>query len=137
LAETLEKFDDPGADLAVWDYQSRFHRERGGVHAAYELMQRATQRMNGDDLESLIAAGLIDSENSRAALDQQLRTPGTSQALEMIRAAARSPKRSAKLLKSAIRMPLMEKLYAMYPREPNEKALARWANAVKLLRGRG
>jgi flavin-dependent dehydrogenase len=137
LAEVMDRFEDPGSMQAIWDYQATFHRERGGIHAAYELMQRATQRLNSDDIEALMGTGLIEPENSRVALEQKLAQHGLKDAMQLLVAASRTPQKSASLLSSAIRMPLMEKLYAMYPQTPNDKALARWIRAVELLRGGG
>jgi flavin-dependent dehydrogenase len=135
LADAVRSFDDPGGEPATWAYQAAFHRERGGVHAAYDLMRRASQRLDGATLDAFLASGLIAEGSTRAALDQRLHVPTAVEALGLARAASRTPRAATGLVWAALRMPLVQQAYRAYPREPDPAALHRWATAVALLCG--
>jgi menaquinone-9 beta-reductase len=133
LADAVRGRDDPGSKAATWAYQAAFQRERGGVHAAYDLLRRATQRLDGDGLAALMAGGVVDAVMTRAALDQRIPAIGAGQVLGTAWRAARMPGRAHGLVAAAARMPLIAQLYAHYPLEPDERALRRWARAAAAL----
>lgn len=135
LAESTLRFDDPGSVEATWAYQAAFQRERGGVHAAYDLMRRASQRLDGATLDALLASGLIAKGSTAAAMDQRLHRPDARELAQLASAAARTPRGAAGLVWSALRMPAVERVYAAYPARPDARALRRWARAAALLCG--
>jgi menaquinone-9 beta-reductase len=130
LADAVQGRDDPGGVAATWAYQAAFHRERGGVHAAYDVLRRATQRLDGDDLAALMAGGVVDAVTTRAALDQRLPALAPAQVARTAWRAARMPRRSLGLVAAAARMPLVARLYAGYPQGPDERRFRRWAHAA-------
>lgn len=135
LADTVQQFDDPGCLGAMWAYQAAFQRERGGVHAAYDVLRRASQRLDGPTFAALMAHGLINATNTWSTLNQQIHALPPSEAVTMARGAARLRSRSLPLIAAAIRMPLVPRLYACYPLGPDERALRRWALATAALCG--
>jgi hypothetical protein len=135
LADAVRGSDDPGGAAATWAYQAAFHRERGGVHAAYDVLRRATQRLSGADLAAHMAGGVVDAATSRAALDQRIPAVRPGAAAATAWRAARMPGRALALVAAAARMPLVAALYARYPLEPDERALRVWARAAAALCG--
>lgn len=135
LAEAIAGFDDPGCERATWAYQAGFHRERGGVHAAYDVMRRATQRLDAATLDTLLASGLVSQQSTAAALAQELHSPSLAEVGRLARSAARAPRAAAGLVWSALRMPAVVALYGRYPTTVDVRALRRWARGAAALCG--
>jgi flavin-dependent dehydrogenase len=133
LADATRGRDDPGALEATWAYQAAYQRERGGVHAAYDVFRRATQRLRGDEVVDLLAGGVVDAASTRFGLDQRMPALRPAEITRVAVAAARLPRQSAGLIAAAVRMPLVERLYRAYPLRPDEKALRLWAMAARAL----
>ena len=135
LEESLRGYDDPGSERATWAYQSAFHRERGGVHAAYDAMRRASQRLDGATLDMLLASGLVAKGSTASAMDQRLHAPGPREIVQLARAASREPRASLDLVWSALRMPTIRRAYMGYPSKPSERGLRVWARAAAFVCG--
>jgi flavin-dependent dehydrogenase len=135
LAEAIAGFDDPGCERATWAYQAAFHRERGGVHAAYDVMRRATQRLDARTLDTLLASGLVSQQSTAAALAQELHSPTLGEIARLARSATRAPRAAAGLVGAALRMPAVVALYKRYPTTVDVRALRRWARGAAALCG--
>jgi len=135
LAEAIAGFDDPGCERATWAYQAGFHRERGGVHAAYDVMRRATQRLDATTLDTLLASGLVSQQSTAAALAQELHSPTLGEIARLAQSAARAPRAAAGLVGAALRMPAVVALYGRYPTTVDVRALRRWARGAAALCG--
>lgn len=135
LEESMRAFDDLGSEAATWAYQSAFHRERGGVHAAYDVMRRASQQIDGETLDTLLATGLVGRGSTESAMAQRLHVPSASELARLARAAARAPRASAGLVWAALRMPAIQRAYSAFPAEPSADAFRAWARAVAVLCG--
>lgn len=135
LAESVTGGGDPGGLEATWRYQAAFHRERGGVHAAYELVRRASQSLSRPGIEALFVGGLIEPAGSLAALDQRLHDRSPTELVALARSALRAPLPAAQMLRRVLRMPLVRALYDRYPARPDERALRVWSRLAAILVG--
>ncbi len=135
LADAVQPFDDPGCPEAMWTYQATFQRERGGVHAAYDVLRRASQRLDEPTVAALMEHGLINATNTWFTLNQQIPALPPKEVARMARGAASLRVRSAPLIASAARMPLIRRVYASYPLTPGERTLHAWARAAAALCG--
>lgn len=90
LARAVQETNDPGSPLVADRYQAAFHLGPGPVHAAHEAFRRALEPFAGR-MDQLMRAGLIDTESSRAAMDQAMPPLGLDAALRTARQAASNP----------------------------------------------
>lgn len=138
-ARTLERAvaqrDDPGAGASMADYQTRFHRERGGVHAAYDVIRRLARSLGEHDVDRLLTSGLVTAEATRAALLQQMPPLGPRVVADMARAAVDVPALAARFAAAGPRMVLAERAYALHPGGTDERALDVWARRAAWLAG--
>jgi menaquinone-9 beta-reductase len=124
LADTL------AAGQGLEAYGVRWQRTYGGLYAAYDVFRRFSQGLGLDEVEALLAAGLLDEATSIAALRQEL-PPPLALARRMGRL-VRSPRLAARFAPVMARMVAALGLYRSYPADPTQRA--RWSTwAARLL----
>ncbi|UJR81372.1 NAD(P)/FAD-dependent oxidoreductase [Sandaracinus amylolyticus] len=116
-----------GGGLA--EYETRWTRERGGVLAAYDLFRRYSQRMTPDELERLVAGGLLDAAMMRPAMTQLPPSLGTRALLAKAPRALRERALVSRLARVAARMEAIRALHPLYPSRPGA-ARAAWSRAL-------
>ena len=126
LSDVVESSDDPGDLRSLWHYQALFHRDWGGLLAAYDLLRRAVQALPVMDVETMLEMGVIDSNGFRAGLEQRLPSPSATSVLGLGRGLLKRP-RLATRLRSLAKIPLVMNHYRRYPQAPDEARLARWS----------
>ncbi len=126
LADAVGSNDDPGDLRALWHYQARFHRNWGGLLAAYDLLRRAVQVLPVTDVEAMLEMGVIESSGFRAGLEQRLPTLSPSAVIGFGRGVLKRPRLVARLGSMAA-IPLVVNHYRRYPEAPDLKRLARWS----------
>lgn len=127
--------DDPGAASSMADYQARFHRERGGVHAAYDVIRRLAGSLGEDDVDRLLTSGLVTPATTSAALLQRMPTLGPRLVAEIARAAVDVPALAARFAAAGPRMLAAERAYAAHPGGVDDRALGGWARRAAWLAG--
>ena len=127
LADAVGSSDDPGDLRVLWHYQARFHRNWGGLLAAYDLLRRAVQALPVKDVEAMLEMGVIDSSGFRAGLEQRLPKPTPSAVIGLGRGLLKRPRLVAKLGSMAA-IPLVMNHYRRYPDAPDPIRLARWSS---------
>lgn len=109
-------------------YQTRWHRQHGGLLAAFDLFRRFSQTLTADELERMIDSGLIDETSARAGMAQQLpRLPLTALPGKLAQL-GKNPRLGARILTTAARIPAAIALYRRYPDHPAK--LGRWSRAI-------
>jgi flavin-dependent dehydrogenase len=71
LADAIAQFGDPGGPEACAAYRTAFHRRWSGLLAGYDIVRRATQRLDAETIARLMASGLVDAPVLRATLAQR------------------------------------------------------------------
>lgn len=135
LERSVAERDDPGAAGSMADYQARFHRTRGGVHAAYDVIRRLAGSLGEDDVDRLLTSGLVTPSTTHAALLQQMPPLGPRVVAEIARAAVGVPALAARFAAAGPRMVVAERAYAQHPGGTDERALGGWARRAAWLAG--
>ncbi len=133
LAQAASNHGDPGAAEATWAYQARFHRLHGRTLAAYDVFRRLSNRLSGDDVDAMLAAGLIEPDNSRAAMEQRMAGFRPAVIGRTALGALRAPTRAARMVPALARMQQVHAAYLEHPRRPDDDALRRWSHRVAAL----
>ncbi len=126
---------DPGSERATWSYASRWHRASGGLLLAYDVVRRVTQAMSRDDLEQLMASGLVSSASARAALAQQVPPLGATDVVSAVRAAIRNPRLAMRVARGSSTVPACLAHGKRYPQEADLRALAEYEQRSAELAG--
>ena len=130
LADAVSGASDPGSEAALWDYQATFQRRYGGLLAAYEIFRRLTQTLDGDDVETLLSAGLINENGYRDGLDQRLPTLRMDDIRDLLAGARAAPGLVARVAPAMARMAPAVALYRVYPRRPSRRRFRMWCRAA-------
>lgn len=133
LADSVAALRDPGSMTATWAYQRAFHRDRGAVHAAYDVLRRMSQSLGGAAVERMMDAGLITETSIGAALDQRMPRTTVAEANALVRAFARVPRSASSVIPHVSRMQLVHRVYRHYPGDP--RWLASWARTASIVAG--
>lgn len=115
-------------------YAVRWHREHGGLLAAYDVFRRFSQKLSVGDLEAMIRAGLLDAATMVPAMRQEAPKLPPSLLLAKAPAALREPRLLARLTEIFARMGLLRTAYARHP-EREGTPRARWARVVARIAG--
>ncbi|KPA17725.1 geranylgeranyl reductase [Candidatus Magnetomorum sp. HK-1] len=115
LTDAISQYDDPGRLEALWQYQARFQKDRGAVHAAYHVFSTMIQSMSEDDVKKLIEKGLMTKENIISSLNQQLPVPGIESILSMLVGSASAPFIAFKFLTQFPKLAAASVLFSYYP----------------------
>lgn len=134
LGEAVRGADDPGGAPALARYEAAFHRETGALLAAYDVFRRLAQDLPTDDLQSLLASGLLDEVTTVAALDQRLPLPDPRHAAKLGLAALRSPRVARRMGAALARMLAVHALWRLHPGDRPRAAQA-WRAAARALAG--
>jgi flavin-dependent dehydrogenase len=95
----------------LFDYERAWHRRFGGLFAAYDAVRRWNQGMTADDIDRVMARGLLDEAFAGAGVDQVAPQVGVAAVLGKLPAAVREPAvmalaaRTGALLALGARMP--------------------------------
>ena len=135
LGDAVAGRTDPGSLEATWAYQAAFQRERGGVHAAYDLFRRMTQTMSGAESSDLVRAGLVTAGSLRSVLEQRMLALGPSDVARTLAGAARRPRLAARMATVLPRMLAVRAAYALYPTSPEVDALRAWSRRTAAVAG--
>lgn len=101
---------DLGGDAVLQRYAATFRRAHGGLLAASEAFRRFLQGTGPAELDSLLAAGLVDPTMARAALSQRPTRPDAQFALRAPFRAMRARRAAARFLPLALRTVVLEGL---------------------------
>jgi menaquinone-9 beta-reductase len=115
-------------------YAVRWHREHGGLLAAYDVFRRFSQDLPTDALARMIRARLLDAATMVPAMQQKAPTLAPSLLLAKAPAALREPRLLAGLGEVFARMAMLRALYARHP-EREGAPRARWARAAARIAG--
>lgn len=135
LERAVAPRDDPGSASSMADYQAHFHRERGGVHAAYDVIRRLAGSLGEDEVDRLLTSGLVTSATTSAALLQRMPPLGPQLVSEIARAAVDVPGLAVRFAAAGPRMLAAERAYAGHPGGVDERALRGWARRAAWLAG--
>jgi len=135
LADSVKGRPDPGSLEATWAYQSAFQREYGGLLASYDVFRRLSQSLSEDEVETLIASGLLTENGCRAGLIEEMPRLSPSDLLATLRGVVVAPRLAFRLLPALARMPLVASRYRRYPLEPDLDRLKSWSRSVARLFG--
>jgi flavin-dependent dehydrogenase len=128
LADAVADAADPGAEETLWRYQVSFQRRYGGLLAAYDVFRRLVQSLDGADVETLLAAGLINANGYRDGLDQRFPAPGVGDIRDLLMGVRAAPGLVARLVPALARMVPAAALYKVYPSDP--RRLGGWSRAI-------
>ncbi|UDY34140.1 FAD-dependent oxidoreductase [Dermatobacter hominis] len=126
LAEQVGGAADPGADGALWAYQTAYHREHGGTLAAYDTFRRCNSAVGTDGVRRMFESGLFTADMGGSGLEQRWDEPSAAQSLSATRAYARDPGLARAMLPWLARCAVASRLGAAAPAEPDLGALRRW-----------
>ncbi|MFO7567341.1 MAG: FAD-dependent oxidoreductase [Enhygromyxa sp.] len=112
----------------VLHYQRRFHREQGGVLAAYDVFRRYSQRLSPSDLATLMRAGLLDAASATAGTSQRLPQLDLELARTKLAALIQAPRHALALGRVGARMAAAAAAYRAYPDAPAR--LPAWSRAI-------
>jgi electron transfer flavoprotein-quinone oxidoreductase len=96
LADSVRRYADPGSADATWDYSAAFHRHEGGVLLAYDVVRRLTQSLARDELEALLATGIVTAASVRAGFVQAAPPVSWAELVRVARASVRAPRLAMK-----------------------------------------
>ncbi len=133
LAQAASNHADPGSAAAVWDYGARFQRRHGAVLGAYDVFRRLSNQLSGDDVDAMMAAGLIEPAASLAAIDQRMLRVGAATVGRTLLASLRAPRQAARMAPVLARMQRVHGAYREFPHRPDEEALRRWSHRLASL----
>jgi menaquinone-9 beta-reductase len=133
LAQAANSHGDPGSAAAIWDYQARFHRQHGALLGAYDVFRRLSNRLSGDDVDAMLAAGFIDPGSSLAAIDQRMPPMGMGLIGRTLLASLRAPRQATQMAPVLARMQRVHRAYRDHPRRPDGDALRRWSHRLAAL----
>lgn len=135
LAETTGAYDDIGSADALWDYQARFLRSHGAVHAAYDVFRRMTQSLSTEEAERLLGSGMLVDAGTRAALDHRMPSLSLRELAQIAAASLRHPDLALRFAPVVARLHLVHAHYRRYPLRRDPRALRRWAAIAARLVG--
>ncbi len=135
LADAAKGQDDPGSLEATWNYQAKFMREIGAVHAAYDVFRKTTQKLTSAEMDRMVSASLLLPGASRNTLDQKIPKLEMRDQLPLMRAISREPLIVARFIPSLAKMQAVHALYKKYPLRPDERFLWLWTKAAATLFG--
>lgn len=135
LAEAVAGATDPGDEAVLWRYQAAFQHEHGGLLAAFDAFRRMSTALGSRGVATMVRAGLLTEDMTRAGLDQRWATPPPAEVPTMALRLASVPGVAAQMLPLLARGRLLQAMGARHPDEPDEAALARWDARVERLLG--
>ncbi len=115
-------------------YDVRWHREHGGLLAAYDAFRRFSQTLTVDEVARLMRAGLIDAATVVPAMRQEAPSLPPGALLSKTPAALREPRLLGRLAKVAARMNLLRLAYSQHPSREGVPR-AHWARGVARIAG--
>jgi flavin-dependent dehydrogenase len=127
LAESVAADSDPGSEAALTRYRAAFHRELGGVLAAYDVFRRMTQRATPHAFARILAH-LVTPGTTQASLAQRMPVLTFEELVTLLRASMQVPDVSIPIAITAARMQLVRGLYAAHP--SSRTALTAWSHLV-------
>ncbi|MGZ3420615.1 MAG: NAD(P)/FAD-dependent oxidoreductase [Polyangiales bacterium] len=129
LAESVASASDPGSEASLTRYRSAFHREVGGVLAAYDVFRRFTQRATPYAFARILAH-LVTPGTTHASLAQRMPVLSFDDVMTLLRATTHVPDVSLPIAAAAARMQLVRGLYAAHPPVSSRRALVAWSRLV-------
>lgn len=122
LADTL------AAGAPLYDYARAWHRQYGGLFAAYDLFRRLSQTLTVSDLERMMDSGLMDPDTVRFGMAQTMPKMTPPALANKVRALVRAPDLAWRMAATVARIPVVGGLYSRYPASPSQ--LPRWSKLV-------
>lgn len=135
LARAVATHEDIGSELALWSYQSLFHRRYGGLLAFYDLVRRHAQSLDAAAIAGLLRDRLINRQSQFAALDQRIPTPAGRELVAMLPGLGRRAREAFGLARALGPGPTLLAHYARYPEQVDELGLRKWSRRGAWLRG--
>ena len=126
LADAVAGERDPGDARATWRYAAAFQRREGGVLLAYDLVRRLTQSLAANELEELLATGIVTESSVRAGFVQSAPPVSASEMLRVARASLKAPRLAAKAAMRVRNVPACLAHPQRYPELHDIAALARY-----------
>jgi len=112
LADALSR---RGSLLAyAWEWQ----RKCGGTLAAYDVFRRFSQALSSDDIDRMMASGLLDERGARAGLRQELPTPDRTLVKSLLRGVRSERNLARRLAPVLAKTAAALAVYARYPEDP-------------------
>ncbi len=131
LADSLAGRTDPGAEDAVWAYQSAFLRTHGPMLGAFDAFRRLSVSLSEAEVGDLVGEGFLQESSIRSALGQKLLAPHVvGEGPALARALMRRPALAAKLAATGARGAAAATVYRAFPTHPDRNALRRWSRTV-------
>jgi flavin-dependent dehydrogenase len=127
LADALAGGGDAHAYACAWQ------RQCGGLLASYDLFRRFSITLTLDDLDRMMALGLMDAALARHALQQTPARLPLAAVPGKLAALARAPRLAARLGGVVARMLVVRALYARYPESAAQ--LPAWSQRVARVLG--
>jgi flavin-dependent dehydrogenase len=133
LAEAVGAAADPGAAETTWAYALAVQRRLGAVCAAYDCLRRALQRLDGGQIERLLAAGLLQPGLVAAGLEQRPPAATRLDPLRLPAALLAAPALATRLAPAFARFGALLAAYRAYPTRPDPAGLRRWSRLAARL----
>ncbi len=114
-------------------YALDWQRQYGGLLAAFDMFRRHLQTLTLADTERTIASGLTAPAFARQVMEQRFPRAGLTDLPRVLSAAAREPRRTARMAGVAAKMAAARVMYAGYPRD--SAGLRAWSRRVARLFG--
>ncbi len=134
LADAVVSDVDPGSEAALARYRAAFHRELGGVLAAYDVLRRMLQATRPEALPTILEH-LVTHASTDASLAQRMPAIDAAQVAKLARGGARVPRVALPFAAAAGRMQHARALYAAHPQGTSRRALGVWSRAVAAVLG--
>ncbi len=135
LAERVSRYYDPGSLDATWDALQAFQRELGAVFGAYDVFRRLSQTLRGDQIDSMLDAGLLNAGNFSWGMAQKMTRIGLADMLQTAKGSLAHPGLAAKFGPVVARMFRVHAHYKHFPKKPSLKKLRAWSHKQARLSG--
>ncbi|MBN2498436.1 MAG: FAD-dependent oxidoreductase [Deltaproteobacteria bacterium] len=127
LADCTRRADDPGCESATWGFSARFQRTVGAVHAAYDVLRRHVQSIDGAEATALLGSGLMHPGLVECALEQRMPDAARLRPDRVFLGALRAPRTAGRSAPVLARMLAAFAAYRLYPHRSDPAALRRWS----------
>jgi flavin-dependent dehydrogenase len=128
LADTVQRVGDAGAPAVACEYGAAIHQHLGPTHAAHEAFRRGLEAIAGD-MGAVVGRGFIQSDHSRATMDQAMPPFRLSDLPGAFRSVTRAPLLGARMAPLPLRMLVAHALAARRPGAGASRQ-RRWARRV-------
>ena len=126
LSEKIISHSDPGSVEATWSYQSAFQKDRGAIHAFYEIFTRMSQLFNEGEVNEFIS-WLMPASALEASFHQQMPHILSLDLIPSFFSSISKPYLASKIITNLPKMLAVYLSYSKYPQNPDLSQLKVWS----------